>query len=365
VALVDLSAIRENVRAIRARVGPKVKIIPAVKADGYGHGAVPVSRACLEAGADALGVACVEEAVELREAGIEAPILILGCSLPTACDAIVEHKVAATCCDLSFARAMSESAVRLGGTASVHVKVDTGMGRIGVRPEEALDFIRQIGALPALSVDGVFTHFPSADEPDRSFTLSQIAMFREITAAACRHRPGMLAHASNSAGILAYPEADFDAVRPGIMIYGCYPSEHVPRSIPIRAALTLKTRIVFLKKCPPGTCVSYGRTHVLGRTSLIATIPVGYADGYSRRFSNRGEAAVRGVRVPVVGRVCMDQTLIDVTDVPGVAVGDEVVLYGGGYDYLEVDRVADRIGTISYEIFCSLGARVPRVYLDR
>ena len=168
--------------------------------------------------------------------------------------------------------------------------------------------------------------------------------------------------ASNSAGILAYPEADFDAVRPGIMIYGCYPSHDVPRTIPIREALTLKTRIVFLKQADVGASISYGRTHVVKRKSLVATLPIGYADGYSRLLSNQGEAAVRGVRVPVIGRVCMDQIMVDVTDVPGAQVGDEVTLYGGGYDYLSVSAIADKIGTISYEVFCNLGPRVPRVY---
>ncbi|MCX8053314.1 MAG: alanine racemase [Armatimonadetes bacterium] len=383
VAEVDLSAIKDNIRAIRARVGPKVKIIPAVKADAYGHGAVAVSLACLDAGADILGVACVDEAIELRNAGIQALILILGCSLISDAEAVVEHDLIATCCDASFARALSRSAEKRGKTAWVHVKVDTGMGRIGVRPEDAINFVHEVAALPNLRVDGIFTHFPSADEPDRSFTMSQIATFKKIVFGLNHDFPErsswavssistakspadlrIIAHASNSAGILAYPEADFDAVRPGIMIYGCYPSEHVPRSVSVREALTLKTRIVFLKQCEPGTCISYGRTHVTSRRCLIATIPVGYADGYSRRLSNLGEVAVKGVRVPVVGRVCMDQTMIDVTDVPGVALGDEVVLYGGGYDYLSVARVAELIGTIPYEVFCSISSRVPRVYVD-
>jgi len=375
VAEVDLSAIRDNIKAVRARVGSRVKIIPAVKANAYGHGAVPVSRACLDAGADILGVACIEEAIELREAAIDAPTLILGCSETSTAGAIVEHQVAAACCDLPFAQALSKSAEKQARTASVHIKVDTGMGRIGVEPEEAIDFVRAVAALPNLSVDGIFTHFPSADEPDRSFTLSQIATFRKIIGGLKRphDRPGdiprtivrFLAHASNSAGILAYPEADFDAVRPGIMIYGCYPSKDVPRTIPIREALTLKTRIVFLKEAPAGTTISYSRTHSLKRRSLVATLPIGYGDGYSRLLSNQGEAAVRGARVPVIGRVCMDQTMIDVTDVPGVTVGDEVVLYGGGFDCLSVTIIADKIGTISYEVLCNISPRVPRVYLNR
>ncbi|MDH7601224.1 MAG: alanine racemase [Armatimonadota bacterium] len=368
VALVDLSAIRENVQAIRKRIGSRVKLIPAVKANAYGHGAVPVSRACLEAGADMLGVACVDEAIELREAGIKAPLLILGCCEYAAAEEIVRQEVTAACCDLKFAQALSEVATKLGKKAAVHVKIDTGMGRIGIQPEEAVEFVRRVSALPGISVEGLFTHFPSADEPDSSFTKSQIALFRTTIDTIKRECPSlvsqMCSHASNSAGVLAYPEADFDAVRPGIMIYGLYPSENVPRTVTVRECLTLKTRIVFLKWVRPGTPISYGRTYVAPDKRLIATIPIGYADGYSRRLSNCGDAVVRGVKVQVVGRVCMDQTMLDVTDVPGVSVGDEVILYGGGYEHLSVSSIAAKIGTISYEVLCNIGARVPRIYID-
>jgi len=364
-AEVDLSAIRDNIRAIRARVGPKVRIMPAVKANGYGHGAAPVSRACLQAGAEALCVAIPEEGKELREAGFDAPILVLGCSTPDAAAETVRFDMASTVCDLAYARAVSEAAVKQGKTASVHVKVDTGMGRIGVQPDEVHDFVLSVRSLPALSVDGVFTHFPSADEADRSYTLAQIAVFRKVLDGLKRRRVSVaMAHASNSGGVLAYPEADFDAVRPGIMIYGSYPSLEVVHSIPIREAMTLKTRIVFLKEVDAGTTVSYGRTHALRARSKIATLPIGYADGYQRMLSNRGEAAVRGVRVPVIGRVCMDQIIVDVTEVPGVELGDEVILMGGGYDYLSASSVAAKAGTISDETFCAITSRVPRVYIN-
>ena len=365
-AEIDLSAIRDNIKAIRARVGPSVRIMPAVKANGYGHGAVEVSRACLRAGADVLCVATPEEGIELREAGIDAPILILGCCRPDAADAVVSNEMASTVCDLIFARAMSDAAVRQGKTALVHIKVDTGMGRIGIQPEEAIDYVATLSALPGMRVGGVFTHFPSADEADRSFTVSQIGTFRKVIAALKRKGVSIsLFHASNSGAVLAFPEADFDAVRPGIMIYGSYPSSEVPRSIPIREAMTLKTRIVFLKESEAGTTVSYGRTHALKRCSKIATLPIGYADGYMRALSNMGDAAVRGVRTPVIGRVCMDQIMIDVTDVPGVELGDEVILIGGGHEYLSVNSVAAKAGTISYEMYCALASRVPRVYLNR
>lgn len=365
VAEVDLSAIRANVRAVRERVGPNVRVIPAVKANAYGHGAVEVSRACLRAGANMLGVANVDEALELRAAGIDAPVLILGCSMPDSAGDIVSANADSTVCELSFGLALSDAALRRGAVAGVHVKIDTGMGRIGIPPHEAVEFVASISALPGLALRGVFTHFPCSDEPDRTFTLGQIESFRRVLSS-LQSLKGLapLAHASNSGGILAYPEADFDAVRPGIMIYGCYPSQEVVRTIPVQEALTLRTRIVFLKRCPAGAGVSYGRTCTLKRPSIVATLPVGYADGYSRRLSNVGEVAVRGCRAPVIGRVCMDQTMIDVTDVPGVCLGDEVVLYGGGVDYLNVSEIAAAIGTIPYEVLCAIGPRVPRVYLN-
>ncbi|MCL5104376.1 MAG: alanine racemase [Armatimonadetes bacterium] len=363
-AEIDLSAIKDNIRAIRARVGLNVKIMPAVKANAYGHGALQTSIACLEAGADILCVACVEEGIELRESGVDAPMLILGPTMPEAAELAVRHGLAVTVFGLALARALSEAALKAGKKAVAHIKVDTGMGRIGIEPGETLALALSLADLPGLELQGISTHFPCSDEHDRSFTTAQIVAFgklvREIRAAGI---PVPIAHASNSGAILAYPEADFDAVRPGIMIYGCYPSSEVTRCIPIREALTLKTRIVFMKEVEVGTPLSYGRTYSTPRKSMIATLPIGYGDGYSRLLSNRGNAAVRGVHVPVVGRVCMDQILIDVTDVPGVTPGDEVTLYGGGYDYLSVSKVAEKIGTISYEVFCNISSRVPRVYL--
>ena len=364
-AEVNLSAIRSNIEAIRARVGSGIKIMPAIKANAYGHGVLQVSRACIDAGADVLSVASIDEGIELREAGFDVPILILGCSIPSAADYIIQHNIASTVCDIDFARAISNAAIKQGKLASIHIKVDTGMGRIGLPIEESINFIKDVYSLPGIDVGGVFTHFPSSDEEDQSFTNSQVKAFKELVTGL--HQQGLcikLAHTSNSGGILAYPEADFDAVRPGIMVYGLYPSKEVAKSIPIQEALTLKTRVVFLKESNAGTTVSYGRTHTLKRRSKIATLPIGYADGYNRLLSNQGEAAVRGCRVPVIGRVCMDQIMIDVTDVAGVELGDEVVLYGGGYDYLSVSRIAEKIGTISYEVLCAIGSRVERIYIS-
>ena len=357
-AEIDLDAIAFNLRRIRKLVGPDVKICPAVKADAYGHGAVEVSRTVLDAGADMLGVALVEEAIELRDAGINAPILLFGCTPTEQIPAIIEHDITAMICDLSFAQKLSEQAV--GKRMKVHVKVDTGMGRVGVQPQETVDFTLALSKLHGLEIEGIFTHFPSADE-DVDFTHRQITQFAEITQAveaAGVHIP--IRHAANSAAIMSIPEANFDMVRPGIMLYGLYDS---PKSIELRQAMTLKTKIAFLKEVSPGDTVSYGRTFTASRQTKVATIPIGYADGYNRLLSNKASALVRGKRVPVIGRVCMDQTMLDVTDVPGVSVGDEVVLYGSqGSEFISIEEAASLLGTISYEVVCSISKRVPRVY---
>jgi len=361
-AEIDLDAIAHNVRAIRAKIGRRVKMLAAVKADAYGHGAVPVSCTALEHGADMLGVATVEEAVELRENEVAAPILILGCVLPEEAEAVVEHGLAATVCDLAVAEALSRSAVAQAKRVSVHVKVDTGMGRIGVRPDEALEFVRRIVRLHGLSLDGLFTHFPSADETDKTFTRQQIAAFsqviQELEADGIRIP---LKHAANSAAILDLPESYFDMVRPGLILYGLHPSPDVQRSMALKPAMTLKTRVVFLKDVPAGTPLSYSRTFTTRRPSRIATLPIGYADGLSRGLSNKGAALIRGQRAAVVGRICMDQCLADVTDIPGAAVGDEVVVYGTqGGERISIEEVAQVVGTIPYEITCAVSRRVPR-----
>lgn len=365
-AEIDLSAVADNVRAIRSRVGAGVRVIAAVKANAYGHGAVEVSRACLSAGASMLGVACLDEAIELRDAGIASDILILGCQPAEAAADIVETGAVATVCDIRFAKALSDAAIRQNKPARVHLKVDTGMGRIGVWPEDAAQTARSVRALPGLRLEGVYTHYACADVPGHEFTRRQFEAFREVVQQL--EQLGMnplVAHASNSGAIISMPESNFGAVRPGIALYGVYPSQSCPRDIRLREALTLKSRIVFLKKTPRGASVSYGRTHITKRNSVIATIPIGYADGYSRFLSNAGEAVVRGTRVPVVGRVCMDQTMLDVTEAADVAVGDEVTIYGGGYDFLSVSHIAEKIGTIPYELLCCIGRRVQRVYSGR
>ena len=364
-AEVDLGAIVHNFQVVRQRVGPECHTICAVKANAYGHGAAEVSRALVAAGADALAVACVAEAVQLRDAGLAAPIAVLSAALPDDAQAMAEHDLEPVLCTLEFAQALDAAAGRLGRRASVHVKVDTGMGRIGVAPEQAVDFIQRVAALPHVVVKGVCTHFAVAGDADRTFTHDQIARFSGALDALGRSGIDIpLRHAANSAGIIDMPDAHFNAVRPGIMLYGCYGSPHVSRAAGLREALTLKSWVTFVKDVPADTSLSYGRTFVTKRPSRIATLPIGYDDGYDRRLSNRGHALVRGQRVPIVGRVCMDQCLIDVTAVGGASVGDEAVLYGRqGRECIGIEATATAIGTIPHVLMCNLGRRIPRVYV--
>lgn len=363
VAEIDLSAIRANMRAIREHIGPGPKIIPAVKANAYGHGAVEVSRAVLEAGADMLGVATLEEAIELRDSNIRAPILLLSVVSPDHAPEVLRYDVVPVICDEPFAVEMSRQAAEKGVTVSVHVKVDTGMGRIGVRLEDSLGLIRKVAELPGLRVEGLLTHFACSDD-DKTFTRRQIEAFTSLDEKLRSIGIGIpFRHCANSAAILGMPETTCDAVRPGIMVYGLYPSPSVPRTVEVRQAMTLKTRIVFLKWIEAGDTVSYGRIFRADRRSLIATVPIGYADGLNRMLSGKGSALVRGRRVPIAGRVCMDQTMLDVTDVPGVALEDEVVFYGRqGDEMISIEEIAQTIGTIPYEVCCAVSSRVPRVY---
>lgn len=360
VAEISLDAIAHNFREIRRLVGPDVKICPAVKADAYGHGAIPISRTVLAEGADMLGVATVEEAIELREAGIQASILIFGVLFDEQVPDVLRWGITPMVCTRSFAEELSRQSS--DKPVRVHVKVDTGMGRVGVQAYEAVNFVLGISRLPGLEIEGIFTHFPSADEDDLSFTHRQVADFKEIIRdIESAGIPIPIRHAANSAAILGIPDAYFNMVRPGIMLYGLYDSD-VPAGVELRQAMTLRTRIAYLKELPPGRTVSYGRTFTAERPTLVATLPIGYADGYNRLLSNKGPALVRGRRVQVIGRVCMDQTMLDVTDVPGVSVGDEVVLYGSqGSETISIREIARLLDTITYEVTCSVSKRVPRV----
>jgi alanine racemase len=365
IAEVNLEAIRANLRAIRAKVGEGVRIMAVVKANAYGHGAARVAFAALDAGADIFGVAHIEEAVELRDSGITTPILILGMSSPEEAPGIVANDVTASVCDMDLASALASSATSLGRRARIHVKVDTGMGRIGVRVDSALGFTRELSRLPSLSVEGIFTHFPCSDEEDTEFTTGQIGSFRNMLdqLSAEGIRPP-IAHSANSGAVLDYVDSYFDMVRPGLLMYGCYPSPSVGKSISVMPALTFRTRMVFIKEIDEHDSVSYGRTFRASRKTRVATIPVGYADGFIRRLSNQGQAIVGGRRVPVIGRVCMDQTMLDISDVPNARVGDEVILYGSQLgETISVEEVAGLVETAPHDVLCAIGQRVPRVYL--
>lgn len=362
---VDLSAISFNLRQIKDMVEPKgAKILAVVKDNAYGHGAVEVARVADSIPVHMLGVAGVEEAIELRQAGIKLPILAFCCILPEQAPAVVQNDITQTVCDLNICKLLSELAVRLGRYVKVHVKVDTGMGRIGVRYDKSAQFVRNIFQLPHLVVDGIYTHFASADT-DPIFTRLQIDRFNKVISELDKmgiHIP--IKHSANSSAILNFPESYFDMVRPGLAIYGLYPCRELSIKIKLKPALSLKTRIVYLKEVPPGWGISYGCTYTTDKPTLIATLAIGYGHGYSRSLSNKGEVLIRGMRANIIGMICMDQCLCDVTHIPGVSIGDEVVLIGKqGDQEITADEVAEKIGTISYEVLCGINANVPRIYL--
>jgi len=371
-AEIDLDAINHNIQEFRKQLSPEVNIMAVVKADAYGHGAIEVAGAAEKGGVDFFAVAFWEEGVELRLAGVKKPILLMGNTPPQQVSRVLEYDLTQTIFSWETAEALSREAVKRQVEVPVHVKVDTGMGRVGLLPWEAVSFVQEIYQLPGLRLEGIMTHFASADGEDLSYTYSQVESFNKIVEA-CKET-GIeipIVHAANSAGTMNVPESRYNLVRLGISLYGQYPSESIKNKqadstgIHLKPAFSFKTQVVYLKELPPGSCISYGVTFQTQRTSLIATIPVGYADGFNRLLSNQGQVLVRGKRVPVVGRVCMDYSMIDVTNVEGVEVGDEVVIYGKqGNEEISVDEVADILGTISYELLCAVDKRVSRFYLQ-
>ena len=361
-AEIDLSAIAHNVGQIRKVTASSAKICAVVKADAYGHGAIAVARTALQAGANQLAVAIANEAVELRKAGFRVPILVLGHTPAYQIALVVGHDITQTIFSMDAAQVLSRVAVASGKVAKVHIKIDTGMGRIGVRPEDAGQFAAAVAALPGLIIEGVFSHFASSDSCDKRFTYEQYERFME----GLEYIKGQgieipIRHIANSAAILELPHMHLDMVRPGIVLYGLWPSNEVERKIELRPAMKLKAQVGFIKKVPSNVSISYGQTYFTSKPSRIATLPIGYADGWSRLLATKAEVLIHGKRAPLVGRVCMDQCMIDVTHIPNVKSGDEALLFGG-VD-LPVEEVADKLGTINYEVVCMLGKRLPRVYL--
>ncbi len=368
----DLAALAHNTRRLKGTVGEGVQMMVMVKANAYGHGAVEVARTVLANGAQMLGVAFLGEALALCQAGIEAPILLLGYCPSAEAPQIVAEGLRATVYSWQVAQALSQAATRAGKMARVHIKVDTGMGRLGLPPQQAAEFIKKAARLPGLIIEGVFTHLAVADSPNargidgwgRRYTHAQLAAFRALLEGLERERIHIpLAHAANSAAILAYPEAHFNLVRPGTAIYGLDPSPDVPCPADFRPVLSFKTTVSQVKELPAGSYVSYGCTHRSGRRARLAVIPVGYADGFRRAPRNWGQVLVGGTRAPVVGRVCMDQSMVEVSHIPEVRQGDVVVLIGlQGKERISAEEVAERLGTNNYEVASGISSRVPRLF---
>jgi alanine racemase len=365
-AVVDLDAVTHNLRAFRNLLPPAVAICAIVKADAYGHGAVPVSKELEAQKVEAFGVATVEEGLELRRAGIQRPIMVLGYGF-SGIEAAQEHQLAPVIYSPGTAKRVSEAARRMKKPLSVHLKLDTGMGRLGFLPDQWRPALEELRGNPWIHLEGIATHFSSA-ESDPDFTRTQIDRFEEVAGQIRQvcDGEGPRLHAANSAGTLCHPESVHSMVRLGLMLYGAYPEPGLKAKVTVKPAMTFKTHVLFVKSLPAGSPISYGQTFHTERTSRIATLAVGYADGYRRDLSNRGWVLIRGHKAPVVGTVTMDLTMVDVTDVPDVSEGDEVTLFGpAGGTSLPVEDLAEEIGTISYELLCAVSRRVPRVYTRR
>ncbi|CAB1063309.1 Alanine racemase (EC [Olavius sp. associated proteobacterium Delta 1] len=377
-AEIDLSAYAHNIRELRRVTQPKARLMAVVKANGYGHGAVEVARTALQNGAEYLGVARIHEAVELRQAGLEAPILIFGYSSPDSAPTLIDNDLIQTVYSPTTAEALSEQAAHQGKIIKIHIKVDSGMGRLGLLLDEpasgashntpaagTVSQVEAISRLANLEVNGIFTHFATSDSADKSYATAQLERFmdflNQLDSAGLRPP---LNHAANSGAVIDLPDSHLDMVRPGIATYGLYPSEEVNQSnVKLKPVMTLKSRIIHLKKVPAGFHVSYGITYRTEKPTTIATVPIGYADGFNRLLSSRGHMLVHGKRVPIVGRVCMDLTMLDVGALKDVKIEDEVVVFGQqGDQALTADELASTLNTINYEIVTSITGRVPRVY---
>jgi len=362
-AFINLDHLTHNYRLLQRQVG-RSQVWPVLKANGYGHDAALVATHLLHCGCHTLCVADVEEAVALTENDVRATFVILSAALPEHSEALVAYDCQPVVCTVEMVDALAAAASKAGKRVAIHVKVDTGMGRLGIRPEEVTAFLERCGKFPALEVRGLMSHFPRADEADKSYSIAQLDRFREVVemTKSCGIKSY---HMANSAAIFALPEAHFDAVRPGIALYGLQPAAipaH-PTAGELKPVLELKTQIIFLKEVAPGVGLSYGHAFHTQRPSLIATLPIGYGDGLSRNLSGRINILIRGVRCPQVGRITMDMSLVDISALRGqVELGDEAVIIGRqGSDEISADELAAKLGTINYEIVTAISHRVPRV----
>lgn len=369
-AEVDLKAIAHNIRELRRITNPKARFMAIVKANAYGHGIIEVARQSLENGAEALGVGNIEEGIQLRKAGINAPVLIFGYTSPVHVKKLIEFDLTQTVYSYETSRALSEAVAAYGKKIKVHIKVDTGMGRLGLLrgiKDNSLSEVESISRLPMLELEGIYTHFATADKSDRSYAGKQFEIFMDfLNQLRIAGLEIPVTHAANSAAIINMPETHLDMVRAGISIYGLYTSKEVDRSIiKLKPAMELKTKIIHLKKVPAGFKVSYGTTYETEEPTTIATVSIGYADGLNRLLSSKGRMLVCGGQsAPIVGRICMDLTMLDVGKIPEIAIGEEVVVFGKqGNASISVDEIASTINTINYEVISTIMERVPRIYL--
>lgn len=366
-AEININALKDNVKNIRGLIGTS-KLMAVVKADAYGHGYRECCRAMNEVGVDAFAVAMLDEAKEIRRAGLDTPVLILGMSVAEEADEIVRFNIMPNVSDENFARVLSASAVKQNKKVKIHLKIDTGMSRVGfIAGDDNSELIKQlleISRLPGIEVDGIFSHFSCADEKNREYTHMQLERFMRLTdELECAGLKIPCKHIANSAAIMMYPEAHLDMVRAGVILYGCYPSEEVDKSrLSIRPVMTFKSRVSFLKTVDAGVGVSYGKTYITDEKTKIATVPVGYADGYLRCLSQKAKIEAGGQLCNVIGRICMDQCMIDVTNVNNINVGDEVILFGDGQ--ITADDIAEWMDTINYEVLCLVSKRIPRIYKE-
>ena len=363
---IDHAAVRWNLRQIKKTIGPRVKILSMVKANAYGHGAVEVARTLAKSGSDAFGVATVEEGIELRHAQITQPILVLAGVYLEQVDQFLRNSLTPVIHEAATLRALDQALRARNAKLKIQLEIDTGMGRIGFPPSEIDSWLPLVSQLKALTLDGVFSHFSDAESANEKYTQRQLAQFHQVLRRleSTKIFPAA-SHMAKSAALVTIPASHLTMVRPGLILYGMYPAPQMKKQIALKPVLSWRTRIIQLKRSPARTYIGYGRTFVTKRNSLIATLPVGYADGYRRLLSNHAVVLVRGKRAPVVGRVSMDLTTVDVTDIRKVQQGDEVVLLGRqGAAEISADEMAAWANTISYEIFTSIGARVPRTHIN-
>ena len=366
IAQIDLDAIANNIKQIKKRIKPNTKIMAIVKADAYGHGALEVSKVCLFNGANWLGVATLDEGIELRQGSIQVPILILGHTVESQLETAILNDLTQTVYSYEIAQIISNIATKLKKRALIHIKIDTGMSRLGFLPnDESIQIINKIYNLPNIDVTGIFTHFAAADEKDKTFTNLQYDKFLYITnSLETMWNKRILRHCGNSATIIDMPLYQLDMVRAGIIIYGLLPSKDVAKNIDLKPAMTLKSQIVYIKELEPNSSIGYNRTYFTSKPTLIATIPIGYADGYSRSLSNKARVIINGEYANVVGNVCMDQMMVDVSHIKGVNIFDSVTLIGSSNGkFISADELANIEGTINYEVVCNISKRVPRVYI--